>query len=522
MVTWELHMTDTNRRRFLQNSIAAGAVTTSGLTLSGLANAMKLGNRLEVAAIRFGTMADAGENGGSMLGHEIVKVAGPLKTTIMLLRDGNLRICLVCFDGGLSVEYTKRLISRELNIPWDNVVIFSSHNHSGAPTGGSSAPGENHYNINRNDPSYNAPLTPFGKRLFDELKASARRLPGMLQPVTVWHAEGSEGRITYNRKGRRADGSTYFMREEDRILVGSDYNGDIDRQAPVIVFRDDGDKAVAALVQFTGHPVTSYDAEAPVVFGEWPQVATDIVARELANGGKPVPVGYLQGCCGDVNSKEMFTGGVDRAIEFGEMLGESYVNALQDLRMSDRDGMSFTVESVPIPCAPLPSRDVLTEEVAEMHDFIRRADAGDEDTLACVGLNFPRALSAEYRGALVKSILPWNEWALDLHKTGRANNVAKSVGLPTHVFRIGDVGIIGMQCEPFQGIGRRMRELSPTALTIPCGYANGSQGYFTDAGNTGDREYMSSFYRYTRYRPPFKAPAGDVAADRAVQILKQS
>ncbi len=513
---------NTDRRMFLQSSLAASGVAATGLSFSGLANAMRPGKRLEVAAIRFGTMADVGDNGGSYLGHEILNVASALKTTIMLLKDGDLRTCLVCFDGGLPVEFTKKLISRELNIPMDNVVIFSSHNHSGAPTGGSSAPGESYYNIDRNDPSYDAPLTPFGRRMFGELKASARRLPGMLQPVSVWYAEGSEGRITYNRKGRRADGSTYLMREEDRVLVDRDYNGDIDRQAPVLVFRNDQDRAVAALVQFTGHPVTSYKPEAPVVFGEWPQIATDIVARELANGGEPVPVGYLQGCCGDVNSKEMFTGGVERAIEFGEMLGESYVKALQDLRMSDRDGMSFTVESVPIPCGPLPSLDVLNDEIAEMHDFIRRADAGDDDTLACVGLNFPHALSPKYRGALVKGILPWNEWALDLSQTGRADTVAKSVDLPTHVFRIGDVGIVGMQCEPFQGIGRRIRELSPTALTIPCGYTNGSQGYFTDAANTGDREYMSSFYRYTRYRPPFKSPAGDAAADRAVQILKQS
>ncbi|ANO50458.1 hypothetical protein BA177_03860 [Woeseia oceani] len=518
----ELRMSHTDRRTFLQKSLAAGAVAASGASFSSFANAMRPGKRLEVAAVRFGTMADVGENGGSHLGHVISKVAGPLKTTVMLLKDGELRTCIVCFDGALPLKYTKKMISRELGMALENIVIFTSHNHSGAPTGGTTVPGENFYNVDRNDPKYDAPLTPFGQRVFAELTASVRRLPGMLEPVSVWHAEGTEGRITYNRKGRRADGSTYFMREEDRVLIDKDFNGDIDRQAPVVVFRNDRDKAVAALVQFTGHPVTSYKPEDPVVFGEWPQIATDIVARELANGGEPVPVGFLQGCCGDVNSKEMFTGGVERATEFGEMLGESYVKALQDLRLSERDGMSFTVESVPVPCGPLPSLGILKDEIAEMHDFIKRADAGREDTLDCVGLNFPRALSPKYRGALVKSILPWSEWALDLRKTGRADTVLKSVDLPTHVFRIGDVGIIGMQCEPFQGIGRRMRELSPTALTIPCGYANGSQGYFTDSANTGDREYMSSFYRYTSFRPPFKAPAGDVVADRAVQILRQS
>lgn len=227
----------------------------------------------------------------------------------------------------------------------------------------------------------------------------------MLQPVSVWYSEGTEGRITYNRKGRRADGSTYFMREEDRQLVGKDFNGDIDRQTPVVVFRDAAGRAVAGLVQFTGHPVTSYHPEKLVVCGDWPQTATDVVGRQLADGGdEPVPVGFLQGCAGDVNSKEMFCGGVDRARQFGRMLGESYVAALAKLKPSARAGMDYAVETVPVPLAPLPHEDVLRTEIDEMRDFIRRAKAGDEDTLGCVGLNFPLALSPQYRAALVELI----------------------------------------------------------------------------------------------------------------------
>ena len=48
---------------------------------------------------------------------------------------------------------------------------------------------------------------------------------------------------------------------------------------------------------------------------------------------------------------------------------------------------------------------------------------------------------------------------------------------------------------------------------------NASHGYITDGANTGDREYMSAFYRYTKFRPPLEKPAGDVIADRAVEIL---
>jgi len=137
-----------------------------------------------------------------------------------------------------------------------------------------------------------------------------------------------------------------------------------------------------------------------------------------------------------------------------------------------------------------------------------------------VGLNFPRALSPEYRGRLVKLILPWNEWALQRHTAGEADSVPRTLDLPIYVLRLGDVGIVGMPCEPFLGIGRRMRNRSPFPLTIPCGYTNGSHGYITDGPNTGDREYMSAFHRYTKFRPPFAKPAGDVLADEAVEILE--
>jgi SpoVK/Ycf46/Vps4 family AAA+-type ATPase len=155
-----------------------------------------------------------------------------------------------------------------------------------------------------------------------------------------------------------------------------------------------------------------------------------------------------------------------------------------------------------------------------LEDFLRRTVAGDEDTLACVGLNFPRDLTPSYRGKLIELVLPWNRWALDLRQTGRAETVPEYLEMELYVLRLGDVAVVGMPCEPFQGIGRLIRRDSPLPLTIPCGYVNYSHGYITDGPNTGDREYTSAFYRYTLFRPPLEAPAGDVLAIRACEVLE--
>ncbi len=401
-------------------------------------------------------------------------------------------------------------MAEELSLPLSHVVLFVSHNHTDARMASNQM--EAYEGENLPEPKWLSA----GREMLGQLRRHARPLPAMLQPVSVWWAEGSEGRITYNRKGRRADGTAYLMREEDRDLLGADFNGDIDRQAPIVVLKNADGEIVTALVQFTGHPVTCYNPEKPVVFGDWPQVACDVVATRLSS-----TVSFLQGCAADVNSKGMFRGDVELSERYGRMLGGSYLAALDKLQLSSRGGLDYAVEKVQVPLGPLPSQETLMAEIAEMQDFIRRASAGEENTLGCVGLNFPRELTSAYRGKLIEGVLPWSQWALELLQTGKADTVPKYLEADLYVIRLGDVGIVGMPFEPFQGIGRQMRAGSTLPLTIPCGYTNKSYGYLTDGPNTGDGEYMSAHYRYSKFRPPYEKPGGDVLAIKAVEILNR-
>ncbi len=485
--------------------------------------------RLRVAATRFGITPQLGPtltNNYGMGGPLVTEVCGPLKFTVTLLDDGQKRVCLIAADTcNMAVNVGRlfcRTVADKLNIPPSHVLIFSSHNHNDFPLASNAMK-------SFGMPPFEVPeadLLPIGRKLLDQLCDEVAKLPGQLAPVTVWWAVGHEDRITYNRKGRRPDGSTFFMREEDRLLQEGDYRGDIDTDAPVVIFKGADGVARAAWVQFTGHPVTSFFAERPIVFGDWPQVAADFLAERLAPG-RTLPVGFLQGCAGDVNSKGMFRGGVRLATQFGEMLGQSYVSAAANLRPSERDGLDFAIATVEVPLAPLPSQAQLTQELAEIDDFIRRASAGDENTLSCVGMNFPRDLSPQFRGSrLVKPLREWTVWALDQRRNNRADAVPTRMPLEVFVLRVGDVGVVAMPCEPFQGIGRQMRKLSRMPLTIPCGYINYSVGYITDSANTGDREYMSAFYRYSAQAkfhskaiPPYQKPAGDVIAVEAARLL---
>lgn len=490
--------------------------------LAAIPQALCAGPTLRVAALSFDVVPDKGGATASKVGALVREVAGALRTTVTLFEDGGRRVCLIAphmnSPKGANISpLIRRTAAEALDMPVENVLLMLSHNHTDFNLVSNHLEASVTYRLAPGDLP-EPKLVPAGEDFLKKLATTAKQLPTLLQPVSVWWTVGSEGRISYNRKGRRADGSTYLMREEDRDLLGVDFKGDVDEQAPLVVFKNEQSEVVTAITHFTAHPVTCFHPEKPVVFGDWPQVACEHLAQHLSPG-KTIRVSFLQGCAGDVNSKGMFRGGVELSKKYGRMLADSYIAALKDLKLSQRDGLDFAIEKARIPLAPLPSEEVLKAEISEMEDFIRRAKAGDENTRGCVGQNFPSELTPAYRAALVEMILPWSQWALDLRSTGKADTVPKFLEVDIQVLRLGDVGIVGMPFEPFQGIGRQIRAGSPLPLALPCGYTNLSHGYLTDGPNTGDREYMSANYRYSKFRPPYAKPGGDVIATKALEIL---
>ena len=241
---------------------------------------------LYAAAETFSVTPKAGSEGQSLLHAKAGRVFSPLKTTVTLIRDDHTAVWLITahflIDQGSLSNLIRNRLARELNVSPEQVFVFSSHNHSDVLLTMESI----RYGIPNPDAEVSeAKLTKEGHAFLRGLLKAVRRTRTRTVPVRVAWNVGHERRITYNRKGRRADGSTYLMREEDRLLFGKDFTGDIDNDSPVIAFVGADGKPVCFLVQFTGHPATDYHPEHPIVHGDYPQVACDDLSA--AFGGAP-------------------------------------------------------------------------------------------------------------------------------------------------------------------------------------------------------------------------------------------
>jgi len=351
------------------------------------------------------------------------------------------------------------------------------------------------------------------------------RLRGKMEEVEVRCGRGEERRITHNRKGRRADGSTYLMREEDRLLLGEDFTGDIDADAFVIGFFNRTGQPVAMLTQFTGHPVSAFHCDHPIVHGEFPQVACD----ELSAAFGGIPVAFMQGCAGDTNSKGLLSAkpveeNVADAERYGRQLGETFIAIARNLRPVAIGRMHLEWRDVFLPYRGVPDRVELEQRLETAERFLRACEAGDDQaTRVCDGLNFPTNMTVPYRAALIRPIRKWLAWALAFHRESRLHEAPAGRVLKVVLLRLGPVAIIGMPCEPLLGIGRQIKAGSPAAFTIPCGYMNDTGvAYVPDSPNCENLDYVSGFYRYTTTMLPYRRPAGDLMASAVVQMVNAS
>jgi hypothetical protein len=454
---------------------------------------------LEVACTSFDCTPPVGFPSETLGENPVIrKIEGPLETRLFALRQGDLCIGWSNSDFNLYDEFRARL-AQALHVPVARTIHSTTHNHSGIRERGLGPDDE----------------TGFTATFYTRLDQAAASLKSRFEPATVSWAVGQENTITYNRKGRRPDGSTYFMREEDRVKLPSSYTGVIDPLATIVRFNRGSGDPMLFVTHFTGHPVIAYNLEEPVAnpdYSGW-AVIDLIKAHEPAH-----PVGvFLQGCAGDINAKGMFSG-PRLARESGAKLGKVFVEASRRGRTLKNPRLGFATGTADVPYGPLPPLGQLEKEKQELLALQERVDAGDPDTLHVIGYNFSETMKMGYRRNLATPFLRWTDWAIQMQKEGKSKPL-DALPVTVQVVSLGEVAMVAMPHELFVGIGLSVRGRSPFACTVPAAYSNALYpNYIGTSADVGNKEYMSAFYRYAM-KPPYAKPAGDAIADEAVRLL---
>ncbi|MGW5364099.1 hypothetical protein [Actinopolymorpha pittospori] len=328
---------------------------------------------------------------------------------------------LVCADllwwgPDLVAELSGR-IAAEYGVPSDAVVLHASHTHCAPQPGLTFSPF-----IGRGDPGYLARLT-------EVVLEAVGRAVSSLEPVTLERGSGTCG-FGMNRRRVNPDGT----------VGGPDPNGPNDPEVGVVRMRRRDGTTKALLVHYTCHPVTSAD---PQVSPDYPGAMRDRLAGTIGQGAV---IGFLQGCCGDINPNvvrdgDWYRGGDDEIAALGDELAGAVLGVLDApmRRLSARPPRTRT-HTVDLPLQT-PSRDALARS--------REAPGIDGD---------------------------WARWLL-----ADPARLVEEVPLRLTLLELAaELALLGFDAEVSVAYGHHVRRQSDSGV-LPIPYTNGMIGYVVTA-----------------------------------------
>jgi hypothetical protein len=411
----------------------------------------------------------------------------PLTATALVLQDDQgQRAVIIAMDlvalGCAQADRMREMVGAAIGASPDAVFLNYSHTHAGphVTEGSLRKLGGSMRTIFEKERLYIANLP-------HELVGVASMAARDLVPVRLAGGSVAVPGISVNRRERRADG---------RTILGWNPEGALDDELIVLKFETEGSGTLAVVANFACHPVV-LGGENPNVGPDFPGALRDLVERNL--GGKCL---YLAGAAGNVLPLEGFQAEAGPEIVFGERLGYAalhvaaqtfpFATHIERINYGSVTPISLYRRVVDVPQAPqriswgavraeLPLKPLPTlDEVEKMLDEYRATlqDAID------AGKPQAELNPLDYH-------VQWAENSIERLKSGE--EIETSVSAYVQALRIGDVAIVGLPGEPFNEIGRAVKDQSEAPFTLFAGYSNGYIGYFPTAAEYPFGGYEPSY-----------------------------
>ena len=387
-------------------------------------------------------------------------VHDPLFAKVMVLHDGETKLALVSLDliktTHQFVAKTRELISMQIGIAPDHVMIGATHSHTGPIIISESA--------REDDFGGKSTLAvEYVERLPNWIADAAKEANKQLRPIELSMTTGRCEGIAFNRRFHLRNGTVGWNPGKLNPLIVRPA-GPVDEDLPIMLFSGADGKQQAAMVNYSIHldtvGGTEFSADIP---GHVSRMVADSIHPDFFTL-------YFTACCGDVNHIDVNRGGNQKghgeAARIGTRLAAATLQSMDDARPVTSVRLANDLRRVPLASYP-----VSEEEIVAARKLLERQRAGSLPAPSF------RELVAAYR-------------AVDVAQQGD-----KPWEGEVQVFTIGNqAAIVSLPGEIFVELGISIRQGSPFPLTAVAELANGSIGYIPNrvAYPQGEYEVISA------------------------------
>ena len=364
----------------------------------------------------------------------------------------------------ICVSYRK-MISEATSVPENNIFISCTHTHTGPEVNGRD-----------NDEltvSYRAFL---GKRLADVALFAVNDL----KDAKVGYGVGKAENVAFVRRFVMKDGTTKTNPGVNNPDIVRPV-GQIDDSVNVIRFDREGADTIV-FVNFANHPDVVGGCK---ISGDWPSLLRRDVEKILDN----TKCIFFNGAQGDINHVNVHPKGGDMNgmfIDFDDVArGYSHAEYIARvvtggvLQVFDKVNY-IDIESIEgkLVTIDVPSNKPSPEELPEAHRINDLHLAGKDSELP-------------YEGMMLTTVVA------EAGRMVRLENAPDTFDMTLSGFRLGPIAFVGIPGEPFNAIGRGLKETEGYDLIIPCCITNGYEGYFPmqDSYDEGGYEARTSTFK---------------------------
>ena len=396
-------------------------------------------------------------------------VLDDLEINALALACGDDKVVFLSMDHcgikrHITTEFRKH-VSEVTGIPMEAIYIHATHTHTGPSLfmDSEDALEQEYYQF-----------------VYRKMADVAQFALADLKPAKMGWGVGQAPNVAFVRRYRMKDGSIKTNPGVNNPDIVAPI-GDVDERVNVLRFDREGAESLV-LVNVGNHPDVVGGSK---ISADWPGFLRRTVETVLDN----TKCIFFNGAQGDVNHVNVHpTGGflndtfhdfddVSRgyghARYIGRVVAAGVMQVYDKVKYVDVDAIKFAQRTIHV-ASNMPK----PEDMPEAYRIDGLHNAGKDDEIPYTGMMLTTVVAEAAR--MIR--LEHGPESFDMELSGVA---------------IGDVVMIGIPGEPFNGIGRGLKEAEGWDLILPTCLTNGSQGYFPmkEAYDEGGYEARSSSFR---------------------------